>query len=163
MPIIKHGHIEESSWVHLADEDALPEQGACTVSAERWLSAREELSEAAKAGRLGLRVSGDTDLEAIAGDLASLALVAVAFASLADGRGFSVARLLRDAYGYKGELRAYGNFLPDQLQFMTRCGFDSFEFTSERDLEKARALLTEFSVSYQSGTDAPPLYRRQQG
>lgn len=161
MPIIKHGSIEESLWQHLQDEDAIPDNTQVTVSASRWMDSRASLLPLARAQQLGIRLNGDSPLESLADDLALFSLVVVCFPVLADGRGFSVARLIREAYHYEGELRAYGGFLPDQMAFMKRCGIDSFEFTSPRDLEAALNLFNEFTVTYQSGVDDPrPLYLR---
>lgn len=161
MQIIKHGAIEESLWQHLQDEEAIPDNAHVTVSAVRWKDSRESLLPVARAQRLGIRLNGDSPLESLADDLALFSLVVVCFPVLADGRGFSLARLIRDAYHYEGELRAYGGFLPDQMAFMKRCGIESFEFTAQRDLEAALSLFNEFSVTYQSGVDDPrPHYLR---
>ena len=77
-----------------------------------------------------------------------------------DGRAFSYARLLRDRYGYKGELRAVGFVLRDHLDFMARCGIDSFELMEGKDSENALKAFHEFSVAYQPSTRGPePAYR----
>lgn len=79
-----------------------------------------------------------------------------------DGRSFSTARLLRDAYGFKGELRAIGGIIRDQLFYLKRCGFDSFSLADDIDAEAAVASLSDFSESYQAAEDQKlPLFRRR--
>ncbi len=89
----------------------------------------------------------------IAADLGRLALVAIAFPTFRDGRGFSTARLLRERYGFKGELRAIGNVFRDQFLFMHRCGFDAYEVADAREAEAFAAALASFSVVYQRTGD----------
>ena len=99
---------------------------------------------------------------AIAGDLDRFALVAVNFPKFGDGRGYSIARLLRERYGYKGELRAIGEVVRDHLFFMARCGFDAFLLRDDQDPEEALTAFGDFSDSYQSTVDRPlPLFRRR--
>ena len=101
------------------------------------------------------------DVVEMVADLPRLELVALEFPKFSDGRALSQARLLRERYGYRGEIRAMGDVLRDQLFFMTRCGFDAFEPRPDRSLEDALAAFDEFSASYQPAADQPlPLYRR---
>jgi len=91
--------------------------------------------------------------------LHAIQLVVIQFTTFMDGRGFSYARELRER-GYTGELRAAGNFLPDQLHYLQRCGFDSFEFDDEIRLEDIIAYLNAFNEHYQAASDEPePLFR----
>jgi uncharacterized protein (DUF934 family) len=80
-----------------------------------------------------------------------------------DGRSFSTARLLRERYGFTGELRAVGNFIRDQLCYLRRCGVNAFAFTREdMNLEDALKSLGDFSEYYQASVDQPlPLFRRR--
>lgn len=79
-----------------------------------------------------------------------------------DGRNYSNARLLRDRYGYKGELRAIGDVLRDQLFYLHRCGFDAYALRADKDPYEALESLKDFSVTYQAATDEPlPLFRRR--
>jgi uncharacterized protein (DUF934 family) len=159
MQIIKDGRLAESGWLHLDDGAPVPATGSVTVSAARWLKERESLRQR---GSVGLRIGGGDDLEALAPDLHSLALISVEFPTLADGRGFSIARLLREAYGYGGEIRARGNFIQDQLFYLKRVGVNAFEFTRPADLARMLPALREFSVTYQAACDEKtPLYRRR--
>jgi len=80
-----------------------------------------------------------------------------------DGRSFSTARILRERYGFKGELRAIGNFIRDQLCYLRRCGVNAFAFANpDTNLEIAVKSLTDFSEYYQASVDQPlPLFRRR--
>ena len=75
--------------------------------------------------------------------------VEVNFPKFGDGRGFSLGRLLRERYGYKGELRAVGHITRDHLLYLERCGFDAFELRDGEDPQEALAGFKVFSVSYQ--------------
>ena len=104
----------------------------------------------------------DEDPAALAGDAARLPVIAIDFPQFTDGRGYSHARLLRERYGYTGEIRAIGDVLRDQLFFMQRCGFDAFAVRPDRDPYDALKGLSDFSVTYQTGVDQPlPLFRRR--
>lgn len=83
------------------------------------------------------------------------------FPKIGEGRGFSHARLLRQRYRYAGELRAHGAIKRDQLFFLARCGFDSFDLDPTEDLPAALAALNAFSVAYQDGSDAVVQVRRR--
>lgn len=86
-------------------------------------------------------------------------LIALDFPAFKDGRCYSHARLLRERYDYQGELRAVGDVLRDQLFFMKRCGIDSFQLRSDKDMEDALNAFNDFSVKYQTAADgAPPIY-----
>jgi uncharacterized protein (DUF934 family) len=160
MQIIKDGCLVENGWVHLDDDAALPETGPVTVSASRWLKERDALRQ--RRGELGLRMGGGDDLDTLAPDLPCFALITVEFPRLADGRGFSIARMLREEYRYGGEIRARGNFIQDQLFFLKRVGVNAFEFTQAVDLANMLPALEEFTVTYQAACDEKtPLYRRR--
>ena len=104
------------------------------------------------------------DPAALAGRLGQLALIAINFPKYGDGRGYSIARLLRERYGYKGELRAVGVVARDQLQQMARCGFDSFLLREGEDAQAALAAFDDFSEAYQASAAQPlPLFRRRGG
>lgn len=157
--IIKGRQIVTDHWRHLADDEPLPE-GPVSVSLARWQAEREALLS--RFDRVGLRLKNDDDLKEIVGDLSHFALIALEFPVFKDGRAFSQARLLRERYGYRGELRAIGDVLRDQLFFMQRVGIDAYELRADRDLEDALEAFAEFTVTYQPAVDEPlPLYRRR--
>jgi uncharacterized protein (DUF934 family) len=159
MATIKNGKLIDDAWQHVADDAALPE-GDVIVSFERFGKERDALL--AREGRLGVQLSSDKLASDIAGDLDKLALVAVEFPKFADGRGYTVARKLREVHKFQGELRAVGHVLRDQLFYMMRCGFDAYELQAGKDAEGALEAFQEFSVTYQAAADDPrPLYRRR--
>ena len=102
------------------------------------------------------------DPRALAERLPGLKLIAVRFPKYGDGRGYSIARLLRERYGYKGELRALDVVARDHLQLMAQCGFDSFQLRDGEDAVEALKGLDDFSESYQANAAQPvPLFRRR--
>ena len=107
-----------------------------------------------------LEASDDPAL--VADALGRARVVAVRFAKFGDGRAYSVARLLRERYGYKGELRAVGEVGRDNLYYMHQCGFDAFELRAGEDPQEALEAFGDFSTSYASTTAQPlPLFRRR--
>ena len=104
---------------------------------------------------LGLRLDPGCPLETIVDALPAARLVAIAFPKFVDGRGYSMGWLLRSRYGYRGEMRAIGDVLFDELQFMVRCGFDAFEITDSATLDLLRAGrgTSPFDRFYQPGLE----------
>lgn len=145
--IIKDQQIVEDSFVHVGMEDALPE-GDVIVPYARFLA--EQAALAQHTGKVGVSVNGnDYDIYEIGAELAKQELIALEFPAFADGRCYSFARLLRERFGFKGELRATGNVLRDQVFYMHRCGINAFELDEGRDLNAALEGFKDFSVSYQ--------------
>lgn len=112
-------------------------------------------------GPLGVQLAPTDDVTTLAADLDRLSLITVPFAAFTDGRGFSQARLIRERLGYTGELRAVGDVLIDQLDFMRRCGFDSFALRDDQSLSDAERAFRSLSLPYQSGVGQSPLFRRR--
>ncbi len=135
----------------LADDAALPASGGVLVSLGRFLAEREALL--ARPGELGVWLAPDESPREIESDLGAIALVALDFPVFSDGRAFSSARLLRERYGYAGEIRAIGDVLCEQLPFMIRSGFDTFEMESETALDEFKAVVGEMRVVYQPTGD----------
>jgi uncharacterized protein (DUF934 family) len=96
------------------------------------------------------------DVNELQPELASLTLITLRFPRFSDGRAYSQARLLRERLGYRGELRAAGDVLQDQLPFLLRCGFDSFESDQKGFGEALARARTLFSVVYQPTKDGRP-------
>ena len=96
-----------------------------------------------------VRLEPTDDPAAFVDRLASAARVEVHFPKFGDGRGFSIGRLLRERYGYKGELRAVGHLTRDHVLYLERCGFDAFELRAGEDAEEALAGFEVFSARYQ--------------
>ncbi len=158
--LIKQGRVVEDEWLQLAAGAEIPAAAnKLLVAATDWPQRQKEL---VGRGRPGVWIDGDGDIESILPDLTSLDVIAVNFPVFTDGRGYSLARLLRERYRFQGELRAIGDILPDQLYYLKRCGFDAFSLRADRDPEAALAALEPFSESYQAATDQPvPLFRRR--
>ena len=154
MPLIKDDRFTEDAWVAVDDEEALPEGAPAIVSLERWQAERVTL--AGRNAPLGIRLRADQPPAQIAEDLDRFQVVALEFPSFGDGRAYSYARLLRERFGYRGELRAVGNVLRDQALFMRRCGFDSFEVAEGTGVDGWREALGEISVFYQPTEDGRP-------
>jgi uncharacterized protein (DUF934 family) len=132
MALWRRGGFAENIWTRAADADALPAGGAIIVSAARWRSEREALS--ARADPVGVAIEPGKEAYEQLREAAGRPLVALDFPKFADGRAFSLAQLLRQRHGFKGELRAVGEVLLDELALMLRCGFDSFEIANEPTL-----------------------------
>jgi uncharacterized protein (DUF934 family) len=108
-------------------------------------------------------IAPDDDFEPFAPQLCELELIAIDFPTFRDGRGYSVATLLRTRYGWRGELRAIGDVLRDQLNYMRRCGIDSFAVRADKDVHDAMKSFSHYSVQYQGAVDNPlPLFRRRE-
>ena len=160
--IDSENRIIEDSWERFVpdQDEAAPEEGDIIVPYSYWQKNREQLLR--RSGRLGVSILGDSDIAGLAADVGRLALIAIEFPEFKDGRLYSQARLLKERFGYTGELRAVGDVLRDQLFYMRRCGVDSFEVRSDRDIEDALAGLADFSVTYQSAGDGRlPLFRQR--
>jgi len=104
------------------------------------------------------------ELAALVERIGPRGIIAVNFPKYSDGRGYSIGRLLRERYGYKGELRAVGVVARDHLQQMAQCGFDSFLLREGEDAQEALAAFDDFSEAYQASAAQPqPLFRRRLG
>lgn len=145
--IIIDGDIVEQNLTHIGDEDTLPNTPFTTPFTRYQAHAGELANHPHFAG---VRVSGADDIFAIGEALAQQKLVAIEFDNFVDGRGYSIARLLRTRFGFTGELRAMGNVLKDQLYYMQQCGFNAFEVEEEKDIHTALNGLKDFSVTYQA-------------
>jgi uncharacterized protein (DUF934 family) len=152
--LIKGGELVSDSYQPLGDDDALPDAGAILVSLTRWQSDRADLLE--RKDPVGVRLKSDESPELISEDLGSLSLVALEFPQFRDGRAYSYARWLRERFGFKGEIRAVGDVLMEQLHFMLRTGFDAFEIESDDPLGQYQTANADFSVWYQPAADGRP-------
>jgi uncharacterized protein (DUF934 family) len=149
--LLKNGVASENIFTDVSGEENIPANGALIVSLAQWQEHRGELTD--RDEPVGVILRSDEKPELVADDLDALAVIALDFPAFGDGRAYSYARLLRDRYGYTGELRAVGDVLLEQLHFMHRVGFDSFLLDSAdavRDWEIAAA---DLSVWYQPTGD----------
>jgi uncharacterized protein (DUF934 family) len=159
--VIIDGAIADNQWQRLesdALESGVPAQGKIIVPLAYWQENRDALIDR---GDVAVWLAPGEEPKDLEDDLASLPLVAIHFPAFKDGRGYSYARELRTRYGFKGEVRATGDVLRDQLFYMTRCGFNAFEVRADRSIEDALQGLKDFSITYQGDVNEPkPIYRR---
>jgi uncharacterized protein (DUF934 family) len=145
--LIKMGQPEQDEWALSRVEEALPTRRPVIVPLALWRAHREDQE-------LAPWLPSDTELSPeLAEELAQAPLIAIDFPAFTDGRGYSLARLLRERYGYGAEIRAIGDVLVDQLYYMTRCGFDALALREDQHLDDAMRALGAFSVSYQPAVD----------
>ena len=160
MPLVKGGKISGDAFVHLTDDAAIPHDGAILISAARFLEDTGILSR--RAGKTGVVWPNDRDVDDLVPHLDRLAVIALVFPTFRDGRAYSQARLLKERYDYRGELRATGQVLRDQFLFMLRAGFDAFDVKKQGDAEAFANTVKRYSVFYQPTGDGriTALHRR---
>lgn len=158
--LLKDALIIDDQWIRVeADTETFP-TGDILVHYTTWQKYQDELSH--HQGAVGVWFDGNEEIEAFAETIVNLPLIAINFPKFVDGRGFSAARLLRERYGFVGELRAVGQIIRDQLFLLQRCGFNAFQFDDNIDLDQAVESLTDFSDSYQVAVDqSQPLFKRR--
>ena len=169
--LIKNGRVvtDPRLIVTLAEGEAPTDiavpAGPVLVPLAVWQARREELLARARSGELGVWLAAGEDVAALADDVSLLSVIGLQFPKFTDGRSYSAATLLRTRYAYRGELRAIGEVLRDQFNYMTRCGFDALQPQAERytdeQLEAAVASIDDFTEPYQRSVKDPlPLFRR---
>lgn len=162
--IIKNKQIVEDGWTILRPAENEPAESVVVASSRIivpfavWQAQRETLKNRKE---LGVWLASDDRPEALQEDINRFAVIAVDFPKFADGRGYTIAYLLRERLGFKGELRAIGDVLRDQLFYMQRVGFDAFAVRSDKDISDAIKALSDYSEVYQASSDQSlPLFRR---
>lgn len=156
--LIKNKRIVPDSWQRLEPTPeggvpGTPLTGDWLVPLAVWLEERAQWIERGRnGGRCGVLLENTEDPKALAADFDKLAMIAVRFPKFTDGRGYSIARVLR-RLGWKGELRAVGDVLRDQLFYMSRCGFDAFELRADQDPHGALSAFSDFTRPYQPAID----------
>ncbi|EIK43847.1 hypothetical protein O59_002928 [Cellvibrio sp. BR] len=163
--LIKDGQIVENTWRLIAktEGDAAAVEvpaGQVIIPVAVWNAQKDTLQNRTD---IGVWLDSDEGAELIGADANRFAVIAVNFPLFMDGRAFSTARLLRERYGFTGELRAVGNFMRDQLCYLRRCGVNAFAFAdAEANLEEAVKSLSDLQEYYQAAVDQPlPLFRRR--
>jgi len=152
--MIKDGQVVENTWVLQSTADSQSIMPLADYLAKiDTLKTRDDI---------GVLLENDIDLNTVAQQLLDRPVVAINFPGFMDGRGFSLARLLRERFGYQGEIRAVGHVIRDQLTYLKRCGFTSFCFNDDVDIHAAVASLNDFSEAYQTSVELPePLFKRK--
>ena len=157
--LLRDGHIASDEWRYIAEAAADP-SAPLIVTLDQWRL--EPDTWLARGSLLGVVLSPEHRVEQLAADLAHFALIAAQFAGPSEGRGYTQARQLRDHWNFKGELRATGHVRRDQLFFMARCGFNSFELP-ETDIEDAYSAFCTFTAAYQPSNDLGLPHRLRPG
>ena len=162
MPLVKAGQIAEDPYVRVLDDAPLPDDVPVLVTAQRFLADAHELVQ--RGAHVGVLWPNDRKVAELAPWIDQLALIALVFPKFRDGRAYSQARLLRERYLYRGELRATGQVLRDQFVFMLRAGFDAFDVKKQSDAEAFAQTVQRYSVFYQPTGDGriTALHRRMQ-
>ena len=137
MAFFKHNGLLADTWTRLVAGEITPEKGHVILDRAQWAAQREALLPGHMP--LGLRLEPGIDLEPILPDVYRFEVIALNFPKFSDGRSFSTAHLLRIVQRYKGELRAVGDVLFDQMQLMQRCGIDAFEVSHPPTLRALEA------------------------
>ena len=164
MTIIKNNAVVADEWNVLrlhegdASDSVVVPSGKVLVPLPVWQCQHEALQQRTD---LGLWLAGFERIEDIQEEVHRFPVIAVDFHKYTDGRGYTIAYRLRNQLKYRGELRAMGDVMRDQLFYMQRVGFDAFALKAGKDISDAMNGLKDFSLSYQASTDnAQPLYRR---
>lgn len=164
--IVRDRRVVDDDWLRVDDAAPLPASGKIIVSLARWTAEKSALKAR---GNVGVSVASNTEASQLEPDLGSIALVAIPFDFIQpkpeggrtfDGRGYSLARALRERLGYTGEIRAIGGVFRDAMFYMHRCGVNAFEVKNPGDALDA---FKDFSFGYQGAADNPtPIFRRRQ-
>ncbi|HUZ14473.1 MAG TPA: DUF934 domain-containing protein [Caulobacteraceae bacterium] len=150
----------EDPFTNVADETPTP-RGDVIVSLQRFQAEGRRLL--AEGRKVGVRIESNEAVEDIADDLPQLAVVALVFPKFRHGQAYSSARILRERYGYQGEVRAVGDVLREQARFMIRCGVDAFEPADGAAPQDLTHVAFRFRHVYQRAADGrePAFVERQ--
>ncbi len=156
------GQFVHDEWKLLEADAALVVEDIVSPTLIPFSRLNGRMDEVKDRSKIGVWIDTDASEQILADLPLDVPVIGVHFLVFNDGRGFSLARLLREQRGYKGELRAMGNYMPDQLFYLKRCGFDAFMVDSDGPIETMKQALTDFTGSYQAAYDQPlPAFRRR--
>lgn len=157
------GRVVEDAWTMVCTAEgvhAAPDRARLIVPLSVWNAERDALL--ARGVPVGVRLEGSDDPAVLVADLPKLGLIAIDFPKFTDGRGYSIARLLRERHGWTGPLRAVGDVLRDQLFYMLRCGFDQFVLKHDDHVDAALTAYRDFTEAYQTSVERKrPLFARR--
>lgn len=160
MPLVKDGKVVSDPYLRVVDDAPIPDDGAVIIPAARFLADADELTK--RSAPLGVIWPNNQPITDLAPHLDKIALVALVFPTFRDGRAYSQARLLRERYRFRGELRATGQVLRDQFLILLRAGFDSFEVLKSADAQAFEEAVHRYSIFYQPAADGElPAFRRR--
>lgn len=151
MRLVRDGQAIEGRFVRVLDDAPLPDNVPVLVPAARYLA--DSADFAGRTAPTGVIWPNSRTITELAPHLDKLALVALVFPTFKDGRAYSQARILRERYAFRGELRATGDILQDEFVFLVRAGFDTFEVKKDSDVAAFAGALKRYSVFYQPAAD----------
>jgi uncharacterized protein (DUF934 family) len=162
MRLVKSGHVVDDRYRRVPDDAPIPDDVPVIIPAARFLADADDILR--RKAPTGVLWPNNRKIAELAGHLDRLALVALEFPKFRDGRAYSQARLLREQYGFRGELRATGDVLRDQFMFLLRAGFDAFEVKKDADAAVFASEIARHTVFYQpTGDGRLPVARARIG
>lgn len=148
MQILKDQQLTDDTWTFVPDDTELPTDPIdITISLQRWDQEQANIKD--YAGRVGVRLNPEDSPESLPSSLIDAPLIEINFPTFTDGRGFSIAKILRTHLNYEGEIRAVGQFMLDQIFYLSRVGVNAFALGNEKNLADAMAMFNEFTETYQ--------------
>jgi uncharacterized protein (DUF934 family) len=159
--LIKDGAaVANDPWQFFAAGDADGIPAAALLPVSMWAGSGAELAKSARP--FGVCIEADDSFDGILAHLTNIAVVAFHFTKFADGRAFRYAHQLREQFGYRGEIRATGDFMPDQVGYLERCGFNAFACRSKAEQQTALSIRGSLPINYQADVlETQPLFRRR--
>lgn len=158
------GQLVQDEWELLPKETEFSIEAITRPTLIPFNQLHGRIDEIKSLDTIGIWIDTDTSEQALADVPLDVPVIGVYFPVFSDGRGFSLGRMLREQHGYKGELRAMGHYMPDQLHYLKRCGFNAFMVESDSQIDTMKQSLSDFSDSYQAACDQPlPIFRRRNG
>ncbi len=152
MPVLtESGALLEKAWIYLEDNSDIVHRSNVILSFEHFKSKLAQIKESAVG--IGVEIGPDFDVNDLQPYLSEIGLILLCFGVFSDGRAFSQASLLRSRFNYLGNIRATGDVIPDQLEFMQRCGFNQFQFDTDTDWRLAQKIIAGTSYCYQQTLD----------
>lgn len=162
--LIKNKSICENDWQIILEEEtssALTTPGKILISLELWFAHQSDLQQKISDGEVGIYLSSEKSINDLPENYLDAALIAIDFPKFVDGRGYTIARELRQKLAYKKEIRAVGEVLHDQINAMLRMGFNAFELSDEHNAESALLAFDDFQTNYQADVHQTlPVYAR---
>lgn len=165
--LLKNGELHADQWQILTTAPDTPTTEALELGAGQHLIPlslflAEVQKQSLDFNRCAPLLTAEDDVKVLKPYLSKLRIVALQFDQFMDGRAFSQARILREQLDYTGEIRAVGEFIIEQMFYLSRCGVDAFLLPEDSKVEDAQKILRDFSESYQAACDEPqPLFRRR--
>ncbi len=154
MTLIRNGQLVDDVYTDARDLDLIPADRPVIVSLQQWQTHRDVLLAGER--QLGIRLQSDQSPSLVAGDLKHFTVVALEFPKFRDGRAYTHARMLSERFAFGGEVRAVGDVLQEQLDYMQRCGFDAFEIVASDPIGTWQAVRNDHTVWYQATGDGRP-------